>query len=278
MFFYYRKGMIPMPLSSKKEEIVNNYIDSNPDDMLKFEYNDINYILDLSTLIQEINEDCFHCGEFLVDGSCCVGPPFPFSPDMVKPYVKDLGDYIRPEFRKRLEKCTEDDISPIYSESRQSFYLLYDDKKRPTCFLRTKDRCGLHKYFLDNNLPFWEKPCADFPLDVIVDAKVEDKYDIENFDSKIKTIFIYLVSERTNDFYKWSRNKHMKLCLDKDLDKKVSDLKKFKVPVDRTKYFRYEDYKPAYEVLFKGYGRYEYCGIPIYKIISSYLKNGVIEF
>ena len=209
----------------------------------------IELMFDVPSFTHLVNMDCLHCNKVHTGGSCCDGVPiYPFGVESLKPLIFEgkLISYVRKEYQSILKTCQiTKSLDPIYNSTLMTFKPVVNNDGQIECPLRATDRCGLHKYLLDNNIPYYiGKSCTWlYPSDVVLEL-----------DKHLKPVFMYLFicCRRTLEITRWGMYGADRHCVDKDLnliiEQQPNKIFNSQRVCDKSKYFKQEDYKPAYKV------------------------------
>lgn len=209
----------------------------------------VELMFDIPSFKHKVNMDCLNCDKVHTGGSCCDGVPiYPFGVSTLEPLIFEgkLIPYVKKEFQTLLKTCQiQKSLDLIYDYHRQTFRLIRNAEDQIECPLRATDRCGLHKYFLDNNIPYYIGKCCTwlYPSDIIIEL---DKY------LKPKMIYLFICCARTIDITRWGIYGYPRHCVEDNLNEKLekqeNKILNSQLICDKTKYFKSSDYKPSYEV------------------------------
>lgn len=209
----------------------------------------VELMFDVPSFKHKVNMDCLNCDKVHAGGSCCDGAPiYPFGVDTLKPLIFEgkLIPYVRKEYQPLLKTCQiTKSLNLIYDYERQTFKPVTNLNNQVECPLRATDRCGLHKYLLDNNIPYYIGKCCTwlYPSDVIVEL---DKH------LQPTMVFSFICCGRTLDITRWGIYGYPRHCIEDNLNEKIekqeNKILNSQLICDKTKYFKSSDYKPAYKV------------------------------
>lgn len=263
MWLHYEDKGQYIGMTDSKQNMVSNFIsDAMDNDEVFIVESDVKLpnfdnskrmkvMFDVPSLMTEINMDCLNCHEVHTHRSCCGGVPYPFDINHIVDliYNGSLIQYVRPEFRNNLISCRDNkDYSYIYSDVKRTFIGLENSEGQIECPMRDYDRCGLHHYMLDHNIPYYLKPCTWlYPYEILmeIDKKLE-----------IQRMFVCVQTLRTALITRWGENSCHRHCLDKKLNDYmdeigVSEIEEYKQrKCNKNKYFKDKDYKSAYKCFF----------------------------
>lgn len=259
MWVYYEDKGKHIGMTASRHTALRNFIHNAEieDEVLSFmesvklptlERMELKVMFDIPSFMHKFNLDCLNCGETHVYGSCCDGAPrFPSNIESMRLLFLNgtFIDYVKDDFKPILKRCRDEQtLEYIYDEEKQRLISYINSDGVEECPLRLEDRCGVHKYLLDNNIPYYYKPCTwMYPFDCVL-----------NLDARLKpiAIFVFMLCERTSMVSRWGSQSCYRHCIDDNLNEKIEasgyDEYCLQTKCDKSKYFKTDEYTEAYKL------------------------------